>query len=39
MHGYTSCANVVEAYDGWKKISEEEGFIMVYPQGRVCVCM
>jgi polyhydroxybutyrate depolymerase len=33
MHGFTSCASVLERYDGWKEIAEEEGFIMAYPQG------
>ena len=33
MHGYTSSAEVIEDYSGMNDIADENGFVVVYPQG------
>ena len=33
MHGYTSSAQIIEGYSGMNKLADEQGFVVVYPQG------
>jgi polyhydroxybutyrate depolymerase len=33
MHGYTGCAEHNPYYTGWKEKAEENGFVVVWPQG------
>lgn len=33
IHGYTSSAQIIEGYSGMNALSEEHGFVVVYPQG------
>ena len=33
MHGYTSSAQIIEGYSGMNAIADEQGFVVVYPQG------
>ena len=33
IHGYSSAAEVLEGYSGMNALGEEEGFVVVYPQG------
>eukprot|EP00546_Thalassionema_frauenfeldii_P011374 CAMPEP_0178919604 /NCGR_PEP_ID=MMETSP0786-20121207/14530_1 /TAXON_ID=186022 /ORGANISM="Thalassionema frauenfeldii, Strain CCMP 1798" /LENGTH=304 /DNA_ID=CAMNT_0020593555 /DNA_START=162 /DNA_END=1076 /DNA_ORIENTATION=+ len=35
LHGYKGCASWNNVYTGWKDLSEEHGFLTVWPQGTV----
>ena len=33
LHGYGSVAPLSEAYTGWRELADQEGFVVVWPQG------
>jgi polyhydroxybutyrate depolymerase len=35
MHGYTGSADSIMSYSGMNEVADEEGFVVVYPQGTV----
>ena len=35
MHGYTGSADSIMSYSGMNEVADEEGFVVVYPQGTI----